>query len=137
MSDIGRARYCRLSAAPQRVVPDDYLDRVVGSVTGPNDSRENPFGDGAQTLHDWLFDAATDDDRALLQDGVNGTGAIVMGRKSFDKCVDMWGDSGPLNGVPCFVVTHNEPIRAHPSVYRFVTEGVATAIKLAQDAAGD
>ena len=34
-----------------------------GYVTGPNDSRENPFGDGAEMLHDWMFDAATDDDR--------------------------------------------------------------------------
>ncbi len=34
-----------------------------GYVTGPNDSRENPFGDGAGMLHDWMFDATTDDDR--------------------------------------------------------------------------
>jgi hypothetical protein len=33
-------------------------------VTGPNDSRDNPFGDLAHMLHDWLSDTATDADRA-------------------------------------------------------------------------
>jgi hypothetical protein len=35
------------------------------------------------------------------------------------------------------VATHNEPTEAHPSVYTFVTDGVARAIKLAKAAAGD
>jgi len=38
-----------------------------GYVTGPNDSGENPFGDGAEMLHDWIFDAPTDEDRAIVQ----------------------------------------------------------------------
>jgi hypothetical protein len=40
----------------------DVSASLDGYVTGPNDSRENPFGDGADMLHDWMFDAATDDD---------------------------------------------------------------------------
>jgi hypothetical protein len=52
------------------------LDRYV---TGPNDSRDNPFGDGAGMLHDWMFDAATDQDRAILQTMLDGVGAIVIG----------------------------------------------------------
>jgi dihydrofolate reductase len=115
----------------------DMSMSLDGYVTGPNDSRENPFGDGGGTLHDWLFDAPTDDDRALLQEGLDGTGAVVMGRKSFDKCVEMWGDNGPLGGLPCFVVTHHEPTESYPSVYTFVTEGVPAAIKQAKDAAGE
>ncbi len=118
-----------------RVICDMSMS-LDGYVTGPNDSRENPFGDGAGTLHDWLFNDPTDEDRALLEGAITGTGAIVMGRRSFDKCVDMWGEDGPLKGIPCFVVTHNEPT-GYPSAYRFVTDGVASAIKLAKDAAGD
>jgi|GEM_PF-6418002 len=38
-----------------------------GYVTGPNDSRENPFGDGAGMLHDWIFEESTDDDRPLCR----------------------------------------------------------------------
>lgn len=57
----------------------------------------NPFGDGAGMLHDWMFDAATDEDRAILQEMLGGVGAIVMGRKGIDKNEGNggWGDSGP------------------------------------------
>ena len=58
---------------------------VDGYVTGPNDSRENPFGDGAGMLHDWIVDAATDEDRAILQDLRDGVGAVVVGRTPFDQ----------------------------------------------------
>jgi RibD C-terminal domain len=63
----------------------DMSISLDGYVTGPNDNRENPFGDGAGMLHDWMFDAATGDDRAILQEMIDGAGAVVMGRKSFDK----------------------------------------------------
>jgi dihydrofolate reductase len=117
----------------------DMSMSLDGYVTGPNDSRENPFGDGAGMLHDWFSDAATDEDRALLQEMLDGLGAIVMGRRSFDKNEGDggWGDGGPIGDTPCFVVTHQEPTTSHPSVYTFVTDGVASAIKQAKKAAGD
>ncbi len=117
----------------------DMSISLDGYVTGPNDSRENPFGDGADMLHDWIFDAATDDDRAILQEMLDGVGAVVMGRKSFDKNEGDggWGDGGPVGDTPCFVVTHHKPTTAHPTVYTFVTDGVASAIEQAKNAAGD
>jgi dihydrofolate reductase len=117
----------------------DMSISLDGYVTGPNDSRENPFGDGAGMLHDWMFAAATDDDRALLREMVDGAGAVVMGRKSFDKNEGDggWGDGGPLGDTPCFVVTHNKPTASYPSVYTFVTDGVASAIEQAKNVAGD
>jgi dihydrofolate reductase len=117
----------------------DISASLDGYVTGPNDSRENPFGDGAEMLHDWIFDAATDEDRALLQDMLDSVGAVVMGRKSFDKNEGDggWGDSGPVGDTPCFVVTHHKPTRSHPPVYTFVTDGVVRAIEQAKHAAGD
>jgi dihydrofolate reductase len=117
----------------------DMSTSLDGYVTGPNDSRENPFGDGAELLHDWIFDAATDEDRAILQDMLDSVGAIVMGRKSFDKNEGDggWGDSGPVGDTPCFVVTHHKPTRSHPSIYTFVTDGVVRAIEQAKQAAGD
>jgi dihydrofolate reductase len=108
-----------------------------GFVTGPNDSRENPFGDGADTLHNWFLENPTEADLAFLTDGVEGTGAVVMGRKSFDKCVEMWGANGPLAGAPVFVVTHHAPTEEHPPCYRFVTDGVASALEQAEKEAGD
>ena len=117
----------------------DMSTSLDGYVTGPNDSRENPFGDGAEILHDWIFDAATDEDRAILHDLREGVGAVVMGRRSFDKNEGDggWGDGGPLGDTPCFVVTHHEPTRGHPPIYTFVTDGVASAIEQAKQTAGD
>jgi dihydrofolate reductase len=117
----------------------DMSISLDGYVTGPNDSRENPFGDGAEMLHDWMFDASTNDDRKILQEMLDGVGAVVMGRKSFEKNEGDggWGDGGPLGDTPCFVVTHHKPTRSYPSVYTFVTDGVASAIQQAKKAAGD
>jgi dihydrofolate reductase len=117
----------------------DMSMSLDGYVTGPNDSRENPFGDGAGMLHDWMFAAATDDDRAVLQDMIDGCGAVVMGRKSFDKNEGDggWGDGGPAGDIPCFVVTHHKPTASYPSVYTFVTDGFASAIEQAKDVARD
>jgi dihydrofolate reductase len=117
----------------------DMSASLDGYVTGPNDSRENPFGDGAGMLHDWISAAATDEDRALLQELLDNLGAIVMGRRSFDKNEGDggWGDGGPIGDTPCFVVTHHEPATSHPSVYTFVTDGVASAIEQAKETAGD
>jgi dihydrofolate reductase len=116
----------------------DMSASLDGYVTGPNDSRENPFGDGAAMLHDWIFDAATDEDRAVLQEMLDNVGAVVMGRTSFDKNEGDggWGDGGPAGDTPCFVVTHRKPAASHPPVYTFVTDGVASAIEQAENAAG-
>jgi dihydrofolate reductase len=117
----------------------DMSASLDGYVTGPNDSRENPFGDGAGMLHDWLSGAATGDDRAILQEMLDGTGAVVMGRRSFDKNEGDggWGDGGPAGDIPCFVVTHTRPAAAHPPVFTFVTGGVVSAVEQARKAAGD
>ncbi len=121
-----------------RVICDMSMS-LDGYVTGPNDSRENPFGDGADMLHDWMFDAATNDDRAILQEMLDGVGAVVMGRKSFDKNEGDggWGDGGPVGDTPCFVVTHHQPTTTHPTMYTFVTDGVVSAIEQAKSTAGD
>jgi dihydrofolate reductase len=118
----------------------DMSMSLDGYVTGPNDSRENPFGDGAGMMHDWMFsDMATDDDQASLHQMLDGLGAVVMGRKSFNKNEGDggWGDGGPAGDIPCFVVTHNKPATPYPPVFTFVTDGVASAIKQAKLVAGD
>ncbi|MBO0706051.1 MAG: hypothetical protein J2P39_12075 [Candidatus Dormibacteraeota bacterium] len=52
-------------------------------MTGPNDSRETPFGDGAGMLHDWISGAATEADLGGRR--IDGCAAVVMGRESFGK----------------------------------------------------
>ena len=109
-----------------------------GFVTGPNDSRKKPLGEGGEVLHDWLGATATPADRAVLQDMVDGAGAILMGRRSYDFCVGDggWGDGGPAGDVPCFVLTHEPPAEA-PKVFTFVTDGIESAVEQAKAAAGD
>lgn len=117
----------------------DMSVSLDGYVTGPHDSRQNPLGDGGAVLHDWIWDAATDEDRAMLQELIDGCGAVVMGRKSFDQTEGEggWGDGGPVGDTPCFVVTHHQPATSYPSVFTFVTDGVASAIEQAKQVAGD
>lgn len=121
------------------LVVADMSVSVDGYVTGPNDSRENPFGDGAGTLHDWFGDAATDEDKVILQQFMDRVGAVVMGRRSFDKNEGDggWGNGGPAGEVPCFVVTHQALPHSYPPVFTFVPEGVESAIYQAGRAAGD
>lgn len=116
----------------------DMSVSLDGYVTGPNDSRKNPFGDGAQDLHAWLRPTASDDDRAVLEGIVGSVGAIVMGRKSFEKNEGDggWGEAGPMGDVPVFVLTHHLPTKPYPAVFTFVSDGVANAIQQAQQVAG-
>lgn len=120
-----------------RVVSDMSMS-LDGFVTGPDDSRENPFGTGAEGLHDWIFGRRTDEDAAILDEAISCCGAVVMGRRSFEKNEGDggWGDGGPLGDTPVFVVTHHAPTRRYPPVYTFVTDGVASAIEQAKVAAG-
>jgi dihydrofolate reductase len=120
-------------------VISDMSVSLDGYVTGMNDSRQNPFGDGAWMLHKWMSDEATDQDRAILKQVIEDWGAVVMGRKSFEKNEGEggWGEGGPMGDVPCFVVTHRAPTRSYPPVFTFVTAGVASAIDQAKTAAGD
>ncbi|HKZ03137.1 MAG TPA: dihydrofolate reductase family protein, partial [Pyrinomonadaceae bacterium] len=53
--------------------------------------------------------------------------------------VDGWGGSHPLPGVPVFVLTHDAP-NENPkgkTPFTYVTDGIASAITQAKEAAGD
>ena len=117
----------------------DMSMSLDGYVTGPHDSREKPFGDGAGTLHDWIFRTSTEEDQIVLKDTMDRVGAVVMGRRSFDKNEGDggWGDGGPSGDTPCFVVTHHAPTGSYAPVFTFVTDGVETAIARAAEVAAD
>ena len=111
-----------------------------GFVTGPDVSVEQPMGVGGERLHEWLFAAsdATDIETAAEMFSTRTTGAVVMGRRTFDVGEQPWGEDGTFH-LPCFVLTH----RAAPTLvkgktsFTFVTEGPERALALAQTAAGD
>ena len=120
-----------------------------GFVAGPNQSLENPLGEGGERLHEWAI--ATDAWRArhrreggehnadaeVIADVTQNVGAYIMGRKMFgggDGPHDAswrgwWGEDPPFH-VPVFVLTHHarEPLPMEGgTTFTFVTDGIESA----------
>jgi dihydrofolate reductase len=87
----------------------------------------------------WMFKYGSDEDEMALRT-MNEIGAVVMGNKGF-RDGTMSEEHLPYGGnpLPQFVVTHHarEPVTIGPLTFTFVTGGVAHAIALAREAAGD
>ncbi|MEU7830455.1 dihydrofolate reductase family protein [Nonomuraea sp. NPDC049129] len=124
----------------------DIAMSVDGFVAGPNQSLENPIGEGAeQRLHSWMFDEP--EAHAAVIEGITAAGAFIMGRNMFGPGRDAWdmdwngwwGDEPPYHA-PVFVLTHHprEPLPMKGgTVFTFVTEGIEAALAQAREAAGD
>jgi dihydrofolate reductase len=118
----------------------DISMSLDGFITASNQTPEEPLGEGGeQHLHDWAF--GTDEtNRRFLERAVDGLGACICGRRTYDHSLPWWGADGPsgLARRPVFVVTHQAPTQNPPgSVYRFVTDGIENALRQARTAAGD
>jgi len=121
-----------------------------GYVAGPNDGPENGMGDGGDALFRWYFTGDTEipisdgnmvlkvsqQSARLLQDAMRNYGAGVWGRRTFD-IAHAW--SGHPPGSPAFIVTHHVPQEwvYDESPFTFVTDGVESAIRQAQQVAGE
>ena len=125
-------------------VVGDITMSLDGFVTGPRPDVEHGLGHGGEPLHQWAF-GGDPVDEAILQRSVERSGAVVMGRRTFDV-VDGpqgWGEdvgygAGHNATPPVFVVTHQAPATWRLGErFRFVTDGVAAAIDAARAAAGD
>jgi dihydrofolate reductase len=109
-----------------------------GFITGPNVGLGNGLGDHGERLHDWMFDAKTEADAAIVDELYESTGAVIMGKRMFDVGFEPWGDPPPFR-MPVFVVTHEarepRPMQGG-TTYTFVTDGIDVALELAHAAAG-
>jgi len=131
-----------------------------GFAAGPNQSKDNPLGEGAERLHEWVFPTASwrgqhgieggetgPDDDAAAGFG-RGVGAFIMGRNMFgppgggewdESWRGWWGEDPPYH-VPVFVLTHHarEPLTMEGgTTFHFVTNGIESALEQARAAAGD
>lgn len=118
---------------------------VDGFVAGPNDGPGNGLGDGGHRLHEWFLTRADTSHKEVVDrlDGVNrdvmdelmSTGAVVVGRRTFELA-DGWGGDHH-DGVPIFVLSRPQPGAASrwPAV-TYVSD-VASAMRAARDAAGE
>ena len=108
-----------------------------GFVAGPDVGVEQPMGLGGERLHAWLDGTdPRDAEIAGRMFSTATTGAVIMGRRSYDNSIAEWGGKGPLGDVPCFVVTHRSFDVPDP-VFTVVTDGIESALAQARDAAGD
>lgn len=76
------------------------------------------------------------------KESIENTGAVVMGRNSFDMAEDPdWFAGNYEYQVPIFVLTHHPPSRmpkqTEDLTFTFITDGIQSAIQQAKAAAGD
>jgi dihydrofolate reductase len=92
---------------------------------------------GADDDMRWAFEYSGTSD--LVADVIDSTGAIVMGRRTYE--VGVRTGRQPYGGAwkgPVFVVTHDPPERAaDPATATFVSAGVEDAVRRAQSVAVD
>jgi dihydrofolate reductase len=130
-----------------------------GFVAGPNQTIENPIGEGGMRLHEWVFATASwrrqqgqvggvdSADSEVAEEVAQGVGAYIMGRNMFgggsgpwDQDWEGWWGEEPPYHAPVFVLTHHprEPLSMMGGTrFTFVTDGTASALEQAQVAAGD
>jgi dihydrofolate reductase len=124
----------------------DMAVSLDGFAAGPNQSLDNPFGEGVgDRLHRWRFEEP--EVHAAVIEGLTAAGAFVMGRNMFSPgrgAWDLdwkgwWGDEPPYHA-PVFVLTHHprEPLAMEGgTTFTFVTDGIESALAQAREAAGD
>jgi dihydrofolate reductase len=138
----------------------DISMSLDGYVAGPNQTPENPLGEGGGQLHEWVFGlkpfrerhgmegGEVNDDAEVVQETLDSTGAEIMGRRMFSggsgpweddpNAGGWWGDDPPFRA-PVFVLTHHErePLVRGTTTFTFVNDGIESALDQARAAAGD
>jgi len=132
---------------------------IDGLGAGPDQDLQNPLGVNGTDLMEWFFQTRvwrrmhgleggeTGVDNGMAERGFDGIGAWILGRNMFgpvrgpwpdDSWKGWWGDEPPYH-TPVFVLTHHAraPLRmAGGTEFRFVTDGIRSALELAKAAAG-
>jgi dihydrofolate reductase len=133
---------------------------VDGFVAGPNQSEENPLGEGGERLHDWAVALAAwrelhgkqggevNESTRVMEETAENIGAGMMGRNMFgppgggdwgdDAWKGWWGDDPPYHN-DVFILTHHprDPIEMEGgTTFHFVTDGIESALERAREAAG-
>jgi dihydrofolate reductase len=118
-----------------------------GFAAGPNQSAENPFGEGVDDrLHKWMFEDAEANAEEIADH--SNAAAYIMGRNMFGPIRGEWGGSdwsgwwgpNPPYHAPVYVLTHHErePVQMEGgTTFHFVTDGIESALEQARAAAGE
>jgi dihydrofolate reductase len=131
-----------------------------GFVAGPDQSEEQPLGEGGERLHDWgvglspwreahgLEGGDVNESARIVQQSRENVGAAVMGRNMFgpigggpwgdEAWTGWWGDEPPYH-YPVYVLTHHPRASVQMkggTSFHFVTDGIESALEQAKAAAG-
>jgi dihydrofolate reductase len=143
-----------------RLVVQAFGVSLDGFAAGPDQDLQNPLGTTGPEIMEWFFPTRTfrtqhgleggetgiDDDFAARS--MAGKGAWILGRNMFgpvrgpwpdESWKGWWGEEPPYH-VPTFVLTHypRAPIVMKGGTeFRFVTDGIHSALAQARAAAGD
>jgi dihydrofolate reductase len=110
-----------------------------GFTAGPDIRTEAPMGDNGEKLHDWMFgDDRSSETETVVADFFKNVGAYIMGKRTLELGLGPWGDNPPFHA-PCFVLSgkpHDTITKQGGTSFIFVTDGIGSALKQAQEAAG-
>jgi dihydrofolate reductase len=130
-----------------------------GYAAGPNQTLDNPLGEGGERLHEWalgtefwrrshgLDGGEPGPDSDVAATFTQGVGAYIMGRNMFgggpggwdESWRGWWGEDPPYH-TPVYVLTHH-PRESLPmqggTTFHFITDGIEPALEQAREAAGD
>lgn len=126
----------------------DMSVSLDGIGAGPNANEADRMGAGGERLHAWFpfhdaeqestaGDAAAEEtDARQVRELFAATGAVVLGKRTFDLGLEPWG--GTPFPVPCFVLSHEarDDLVTKTGTFAFVTDGIERAVRRAQAAAG-
>jgi dihydrofolate reductase len=127
----------------------DISISLDGFVAGPNQSVDNPLGEGGEALHEWAFPlevfrrlhgaegGETNASTEVMEQTWENVGAHLMGRNMFgggpgswgnEPWDGWWGDDPPFHA-PVFVLTHHgRPplVKEGGTTFTFVTDGIGS-----------
>lgn len=133
---------------------------IDGYGAGPNQSLENPLGEGGMKLHEWVFptrtfqqmhgdksaEGTTGIDEDFAARGFRNIGAWILGRNMFGPVRGAWPDmnwkgwwgNNPPYHTPVFVLTHHprESLAMEgDTTFHFVTGDIHDVLERAKEAA--
>ena len=122
-----------------------------GYIAGPNRGPANPLGDGGLRLHEWAFrqkafrqmqgsgaGGETGIDNQIIEEMVERIGANILGKRMFEEGEASWPEEAPFH-TAVFVLTRERRApwrRRGGTTFYFVNDGIESALRQAQDAAG-
>jgi dihydrofolate reductase len=141
------------------IVTSQLSISLDGYAAGPNQSLENPIGEGGMRLHKWALDNETwrrqhgqsggepSPDSEVIEEVTRNVGAYIMGRNMFSpgrgdwdpEWRGWWGEDPPYH-TPVYVLTHHprDPLEMQGgTTFHFVTDGIESALEQARAAAGE